>query len=147
MFENDISTISNTLPHFTNQGVITEVETQSMYLLSVSSVLMNFLLMTLNLCDEGGGCGIVFVFLTFLTFVKFQHMDCVPRGHLEWPLGWWLISAGSEFSFAMSGFGVFIKIIPALVQHWNHLGLSSVNWLSWKEGAPFLYPDLSDPNA
>ena len=127
MFENDISTISNTLPHFTNQGVITEVETQTMCLLSVSSVLMNFLLMTLNLCDEGGRCGIVFVFLTFLTFVKYQHMDCVPRGHLKWPLAWWLISAGSEFFFSMSGFEVFIKIIPALVQHWNHLGFSSVN--------------------
>lgn len=37
MFKNDISTISNTLPHFTSQGVM-EVETQTLYILSASGV-------------------------------------------------------------------------------------------------------------
>ena len=40
MFKNDISTISNTLHHFTNQGVIKEVETQALYFLSSSGVLL-----------------------------------------------------------------------------------------------------------
>ena len=49
MFKNDISTISNTLPHFTSQGVM-EVETQTLYLLSASGVFCDDELPMFNLC-------------------------------------------------------------------------------------------------
>lgn len=51
MFKNDISTISNTLHHLTNQGVTTEVETQSLYLLSASDVFCVDELPMFSLCD------------------------------------------------------------------------------------------------
>lgn len=70
MFKNDISTISNTLHHLTNQGVTTEVETQSLYLLSASDVFCVDELPMFSLCDGWGRGRIVFVFLTFLTYVK-----------------------------------------------------------------------------
>lgn len=79
MFKNDVSTISNTLPHFTSQGIM-EVETQTLYLLSASGVFCVDELPMFSLCGGWGKGRIVFVFLTFLTYVKLSALGLCATG-------------------------------------------------------------------
>lgn len=111
----------------------------------VSSVLMVFLLMTLNLCDGERGGGRVSVLPTFLIYVKLSPHRLCAMGHLKQP--WWLISVCSESFLWPSEFGAFIKIILAVVRCWNYLNIRSVDWLSWKLRSLSFCPNISDPNA